>query len=219
MSLLDGVGNPLSLLSNAAETVCDAVLPKNLEFVGDLVGGAIDIATDNYPKLASDIADFTKDLPQQLGALAANAGLGGAPANDTAATDVSEPPTRSALQADPSAEPTKTDAQASADRQAAEAKQKPAAPTSTPPPAAASAPPATGDKSAGADSDFFGLSDKDLMNAVASGKIPDSVAKDPAEMRELQARIDAITEMNHLLTSMLRALHDMQMTIIQNLRV
>ena len=63
------------------------------------------------------------------------------------------------------------------------------------------------------------MSDTDFMNAIKSGKLDKSIKDDPAAMRAIQARMDAISQMNQLLTSMMQAMHQMQMAIIQNIRV
>jgi len=63
------------------------------------------------------------------------------------------------------------------------------------------------------------LSNQDFMNAISNGDVPDAVAKDPKAMLALQQRMNQITEMNQLMTSMLKAIHDMRMSIIQNVRV
>ena len=57
------------------------------------------------------------------------------------------------------------------------------------------------------------------MNAIAEGKIPEGISKDPKAMMALQQRMNQITEMNQLMTQMLKAIHDMRMAIIQNVRV
>ncbi len=63
------------------------------------------------------------------------------------------------------------------------------------------------------------MSDSDFMNAIQSGKLDPSIKNDPAAMRAIQARMDAISQMNQLLTSMMQAMHQMEMAIIQNIRV
>ncbi|MEP6655489.1 MAG: hypothetical protein ABJA82_19140 [Myxococcales bacterium] len=80
--------NPLSILSNTVESVCDAVLPKQLEFVGDAVGLITDLETGNYVKCLDDAQDLLKDLPQQLGELTKNIGgaAGAGVAGDLAST-------------------------------------------------------------------------------------------------------------------------------------
>ena len=58
--------NPLSALSNAVETACDAILPEKLEFIGDLAGLATDLRSGNWLKCLDDLQDFAADLPQQV---------------------------------------------------------------------------------------------------------------------------------------------------------
>ena len=38
-------------------------------------------------------------------------------------------------------------------------------------------------------------------------------------MMAIQQRMNAISEMNNLMTAMMQALHDMQMAVIQNIRI
>ena len=66
---------------------------------------------------------------------------------------------------------------------------------------------------------FFKLSDADLMNKVRNGGIPEEVSRDPSQMHRLQARMNEIAQMNQIITSMLAAMHQMNMAIIQNVRV
>jgi hypothetical protein len=68
-------------------------------------------------------------------------------------------------------------------------------------------------------SDLMALSPDQFMQAVTSGKIPPDVANNPSAMTQIQARMNQITQMNQLVTSMMAAMHQMQMAIIQNIRV
>lgn len=68
-------------------------------------------------------------------------------------------------------------------------------------------------------SDLMALSPDQFMQAVTSGKIPADVANNPSAMTQIQARMNQITQMNQLVTSMMAAMHQMQMSIIQNIRV
>jgi hypothetical protein len=63
------------------------------------------------------------------------------------------------------------------------------------------------------------MSNDQFMQAVTSGNIPPDVANNPSAMAEIQARMNQITQMNQLVTSMMAAMHQMQMAIIQNIRV
>jgi hypothetical protein len=64
-----------------------------------------------------------------------------------------------------------------------------------------------------------GMSDRAVKDAVMNGRIAPEVAKDQVAMMAIQQRMNAISEMNNLMTAMMRALHDMQMAIIQNIRI
>jgi hypothetical protein len=64
-----------------------------------------------------------------------------------------------------------------------------------------------------------GMTDSAIRDAVINGRISPELAKDQTAMMVLQQRMNAITEMNNLMTSMMRALHDMQMAVIQNIRI
>jgi hypothetical protein len=66
---------------------------------------------------------------------------------------------------------------------------------------------------------LLGMNNTDFMNAVRSGQIPDSVMNDPKAMMMIQDRMNQITQMNQLMTSMMQAMHQMEMSIIQNIRV
>jgi hypothetical protein len=67
--------------------------------------------------------------------------------------------------------------------------------------------------------DFMALGNDAFMKAVSDGKIPKEISDSPAAMQSLQARMNNISQMNQLMTQMLAALHQMQMAIIQNVRV
>jgi hypothetical protein len=208
--------NPLSLISNAAESICDAVLPKELEFVGDLVGGAVDVYTGNSAKYLDDLNDLAKDLPQQLGTLTSPSN-----ADQSHPTDLSNKsspastsksnsaPTSATASAEPDAPPSYGATSETSKTQSATILKTPDSGTSTQ---------STASKDQAAN-DFFKLSDLDLMNAVRDGKLPQSVKDDPAQMQRLQLRMTQISEMNQIMTSMISSLHEMNKQIIQNLRV
>jgi hypothetical protein len=65
---------------------------------------------------------------------------------------------------------------------------------------------------------LMAMSPDQFMQAVTSGKIPPDVANDQSAMMQVQARMNQITQMNQLVTSMMAAAHQMQMSIIQNIR-
>lgn len=275
--------NPLSLVGETAEKLCDAFLPKQLEFIGDLVSLTIDLKTGNYVKAAQDLQDLFQDLPEQLAQLKKRSDRAAASVSEAVSEQIMEPtppPLRSTARDSKTspdtengkAEEARTDKKKSqaAQREAAqektsqtnsakdektkasdEARSKAAAKSSADSKKTdqkaddkaekksesktAKAPAARGDAAAASDkpdtttgssganavtaNEFFRLSDTDLMDAVKTGRIPDSVRKDAAQMAALQARIHEITEMNQMITQMLHAMHQMTMAVIQNVRV
>jgi hypothetical protein len=56
------------------------------------------------------------------------------------------------------------------------------------------------------------------MAQVRDGKIPNDVLNSHGGMMMLQNKLHQIQEMNALMTQMLKAMHDMTMSIIQNMR-
>jgi hypothetical protein len=197
--------NPVSLISSAAESVCDAVLPKNLEFIGDLLGLAADVESGNWMKCLDDLQDLTKDLPQQLAALSGQPSQDGLGDALMVPTFLEPSPPPLTFGQSPQLQP--VTGQPLGTLNLADPVNHVAS-LQTVQPSKATSPDA-----------FFGLSDANLMNAVRAGNIPDAVKNDPAQLRRLEARMNDITEMNHLITSMLRAIHDMNTQVIQNLRV
>jgi hypothetical protein len=65
---------------------------------------------------------------------------------------------------------------------------------------------------------LLAMSPDQFLQAVTSGKIPDSVANSQSAMMAVQARMNQITQMNQLVTGMMAAMHQMEMSIIQNIR-
>ena len=85
--------------------------------------------------------------------------------------------------------------------------------------ASSSASPSTVDPSTLSEDNFLKLSDDDLTKAVRDGKIPTDVTDSQAGMMALQERMNHISEMNQMMTSMIQAIHQMKMGVIENLRV
>jgi hypothetical protein len=82
-------------------------------------------------------------------------------------------------------------------------------------------PAAESDAQASQPTDLAGLlalpSDQ-FIKAISSGAVPDGVANDPAALLQIQARVNDIAQMNQMMTSMMSALHQMQMSVTQNIR-
>lgn len=102
----------------------------------------------------------------------------------------------------------------------------PAAPTKPAPPAPSAAP-TTPASTPAADtgqtissmSQLNSMSDTAVRDAVIHGRISPELAKDQTAMMAIQQRMNAISEMNNLMTNMMKALHDMQMAVVQNIRI
>jgi len=237
-------GISLPGLGDIAEKICDSVLPQELHIVGDVVGGIVNFETGNYAGLARQGMEMfgdLKDLQQSLGKpqqqdktgpsyshepsppvvrgnwLQAAEELLNKSAGEQKATEWrGSPPAADASKAtkpDATAKPSET--------------KEPRTPKETKAPKATDEtkePKATTESKSKADpskvvEDFFKQSPDDFMKAIRDGKIPDEIKDSPTEMRRLQAKTDQITEMNHLMTSLLQAVHQMKMSIIQNVRV
>ena len=97
----------------------------------------------------------------------------------------------------------------------------PAASSSTPAastPATSSTAP-TGGETISSMAQLNTMSDSAIRDAVIHGRISPELAKDQTAMMAIQQRMNAISEMNNLMTNMMKALHDMQMAVVQNIRV
>lgn len=66
--------------------------------------------------------------------------------------------------------------------------------------------------------DLLALPADQFMRAVSGGAVPADVAENPAALLQIQARVNDIAQMNQLVTSMMSATHQMQMSIAQNIR-
>jgi hypothetical protein len=62
------------------------------------------------------------------------------------------------------------------------------------------------------------LSDADFMAKIRKGDLPKEITDDPKAMLAINQRIAHIGEMTKMMTQMIAALHDMQMSILQNVR-
>jgi hypothetical protein len=189
--------NPLSLVSDAAKSVVSTVLPGSIgKVVGDVVAGAIDFQTGNLPGLMQDCAGALKDLPQAASALS-----GKPPGTPSTASDPSPPPSSAAS----STAVGKRTHGFHLDVMSLLGKVQDAAKNVDP--------------SKMSKDDFMALANDAFMQAVRDGKIPKDIQDSPAAMQALQARMNQVSEMNQLMTAMLQAMHQMQMSIIQNVRV
>jgi len=65
---------------------------------------------------------------------------------------------------------------------------------------------------------LFRENPKQLYDDVLNGRIPDEILNDPSAQMALQAQIQTISRAFTAMTNMMSAMHDMQMSIIRNLR-
>lgn len=199
MSLLSKI--PLGL-GDVVQTALDQVLPKDYRCISALAGGVVDMATGNEIgaiKHAMQFAGEARDLPQLRNPATLRPGGGSGP--DQCWCYEPPPP--------PRCTPGWYGTQTAPPPHVGGWRGTPAPALS--PPASTSAGVGTGG--------FLGLSDDALMKAVSAGQIPKEISDSPSNMLALQARMQHITEMNQLMTSMMQALHQMRMAIIQNVRV
>jgi hypothetical protein len=269
-------------VGDIVHNIADNVLPKELQFLGGLAGGLVDLQTGNPMGAAKNLIDAAldlKDLSQQQSAN--NTASQTSPLRSTVGWhyEPTPPPTRPQPQVSlsvnvqttpapqpsggwrgtPPAQPPATGWRGTPFGLTSPALAPPTTWRGTPPPqtapsspvpltitiapantnaapaaapattaiapaGTASAPPTTslapGAKASNLTPEaFMKLSNQDFMNAISNGDVPDAVAKDRRAMLALQQRMNQITEMNQLMTSMLKAIHDMRMSIIQNVRV
>jgi hypothetical protein len=139
----------------------------------------------------------------------------------TTLRDGALPPRATPPSSDPTSDPTwegtPTRATTPAPKPSKPAPSKPA-PSKPTPSKPAPSKPSSGDPATLSQDKFFKLSDDALMQAVRDGKIPSAVTDSKAGMLELQARMDQISEMNQLMTTMMQSMHQMKMSVIENLR-
>lgn len=200
----------------AIEKALDAVLPKELEWMGDIASLATNIKAGRWHAALGDIADLQENIkngdfvPEKL--LAGLKKL--LPPGCEALLDriIHPDPPQARCGHSPSSPPPSVSgcgggstSQVSSSGGGSSSSQVSSSGTGS-----ASAPKSV--------ADFDKLSDKEFMEKMRKGDIPDDIKKDPAAMRALQQRMHDIAEMNALLTAIMRLLHDMQMAIIQNIR-
>jgi hypothetical protein len=128
------------------------------------------------------------------------------------------PPARSTTTETPVSAPATngTPAASSTPASSAPAASSSSAPASAPPAASSSAP--SSGETISSMAQLNTMSDTAIRDAVIHGRISPELAKDQTAMMAIQQRMNAISEMNNLMTNMMRALHDMEMAVIQNIR-
>jgi hypothetical protein len=245
MGLLDGLGGLLDP-GNIAKQIVDAALPEQLDFIADLAGAATSYYTGNPLGAAKHLGQAIADLPQafaQPGAAARPAG-GSWRGQPSTRFEPLPPPNRgndiggfsleklmSLLQSiidvvggkkastsDSSAAGTSTGTKTSTKTSTKTDDADDAAGTSTTSTKKTSTS-STSSKNDTALEKLNKLSDADFMAKIRKGDLPKEITDDPKAMLAIQQRVNHISEMTKMMTSMMQALHDMQMSILQNVRV
>jgi hypothetical protein len=192
-------------LGDVARSMLDSVLPKELEFLSGAVAGVLDLETGNLVGAAKNFIDAVLDVKDLV---QTQKGPAGSPPTSMTPSypwcyEPPPPPIGAAA----------TAAKAAAVNAVSLAATSPTAKTTATP-----ADPKV-DATTLSRSSFLGLPDDAFMSAIREGKIPKEIAESKDAMLALQARMTQITEMNQLMTSMLQAIHQLRMGVIQNLRV
>jgi hypothetical protein len=235
MGFLGSIASAVTDPGKIVRDVADAVLPEKLDVVADLAGAVVNFQTGRPVQGMQLVAQALKDLPQALAdgdASAAARGWRGTPAFDPNPPEPRRPDTeepkwdklfsllesiKKALDKPDSTSATKTSSKKTSSKketddgdEAGGAKKTTSKTTSSK---------TTSSKSPPTLEKLEKMSDADFMAALRSGNLPKEVTDDPAAMLAIQARMNHISEMNKLMTNMMQAMHDMQMSVIQNVRV
>lgn len=206
MSLIgDIVGAPAKLV----EGVCDAVLPKELEWVGDVASMMTNIQNGNWIGVMEDVADLGENFKKgDFTAVKLKEGLGKllAPEHHGVMSSLSDPD--APLPFNPDIIPKAIESMFAPERTVDEVPVSSSGGASA---ATAGAAPANA-------TGFAKMNDREFMDMIRDGRIPPEISKDPAAMQSLQLRMQEIQQMNALMTNLMRAMHEMQMEIIRNVR-
>ncbi len=237
------ITDPGKLVGDALE----AVLPQNLKGLGEVAAATIDFASGPQAAAAGikHGASAVGDLPQLSQGLSGNPGT---PAGTAAAEPSPPPSSSATTAAAVSlALPTATASTAAAAATTAP-KAATSSTTSATSGAGTSSTAKAATKSSGSESTaaastttasktdsatsassssssesadlkkLLAMTPDQFMQAITSGSLPDDVANSPTAMMQLQAKMNQITEMNQMVTQMMAAEHQMQMSIVQNIR-
>ncbi len=233
--LIKNVAKTFANPGSVIEKALDAVLPKQLEWVGDIASLATNIKSGRWFAALGDVADLKQNIkdgdfsPEKLLAGLKKLLPRGSHKLLDKITHPDPPPVRcshsrsgrppsvsgcaGASTAQVSSSGSRSSPQVSSGNGGSTHQVSPGNVGST-----SRVSPSNGESTDGMKL-VANMSDKEVMAAIRSGNIPPEIRKDPDAMRELQRRMHEISEMNALLTALIKALHDMQMAIIQNIRV
>ena len=229
MGLFGTLASAVTDPGKVVRDVADAVLPEKLDVVADLAGAVVNFQTGRPLQGMQLVAQALRDLPQ---ALADDSPASARVWRGTPTFDPTPPQPRR-----PDAEETKWDKLFSLLESIKKALDKDDTPSATKKTttktsskkktddsddadgATKSTSKTTSSKSPPTLAKLEKMSDADFMAALRSGNLPKEVTDDPAAMLAIQARMNHISEMTKLMTNMMQAMHDMQMSVIQNVRV
>ncbi len=236
MGLADKIGGFLDP-GNIAKGIVDAVLPEQLDVVADLAGAAASYYAGNPLGAVRHLAQAMTDLPQafaQPGGAARPAGgawrpggsVGFEPApppnrgNDTGGFNLEKllsllqsiiealggKKTTGTTGSTSSGKTTKTDDDDDDDNSGSTT-------------SGAKKTSSSSSKDDTALEKLNKLSDAEFMAKIRKGDLPKEITDDPKAMLAIQQRVNHISEMTKMMSQMMQALHDMQMSILQNVRV
>lgn len=204
--MLGAIGNFLGRgVGQIAEQVLDSILPKELEFVGDIASAAINLKSGNWLAALNDLQDLMADLPQQLQDLNARFCREEPPPPPCGCRRDGQSPTSNSTNGTTGGP---ADAPAAADTGPNEA-------------SASSGPSARNAQLPQDARDFLALADSnptEFMRRVRAGDIPASL-EGTRGMASMQAAIHEISEMTKLISQLLEAMHRMSDGILSNVRV
>jgi len=247
MSLLGGVGSLVSAVTDPGKIVkevVDAVLPEELDVVADLAGAAASYYSGRPDAAIAHLAEAARDLPQAFNQADGPTRSGGGAWRDRHSTQFEPPPPPSGggvfsmeklmslIQSILDVVGGKKGAGAgTSDSSSATTGSSGSSSTSTttkPDDADDAATSGTtsssGKKTSSSSKDDTALeklnklSDADFMAKIRKGDLPKEITDDPKAMLAINQRVAHIGEMTKLMTQMISALHDMQMSILQNVR-
>jgi hypothetical protein len=227
----------------------DAVLPEQLDVVADLAGAAASYYSGRPLQAVGHLAQAMKDLPQafdQAGGAARPAGgswraVDGGGSWRNAAFEPQPPPSRgrdaggfsldkllsllqSILEALGGKKAAATSGSSSASKGTKTADAEDDSPSASKSTSSTSAKKSSSTSSTSSKDDtalekLNKLSDAEFMAKIRKGDLPKEITDDPKAMLAIQQRVNHISEMTKMMTAMMQALHDMQMAILQNVRV
>ena len=238
-----GLGSLVSTVSDPGQIVkdvVDAVLPEQLDVVADLAGAATSYYSGNPLGAVRHLAQAMTDLPQafaQPGGAARPAG-GSWRGPGSTAFEPAPPPSRSGdtvgfsldklmslLQSiiDALGGKKATGTSGSSSTGTSKGTKADDADDSSSGSSTSSGTKKTSSSSSSKDDTALDklnkLSDAEFMAKIRKGDLPKEITDDPKAMLAIQQRVNHISEMTKMMTAMMQALHDMQMSILQNVRV